>query len=85
MLRYKDHTLSAGKSAAHLAVWPGKSDPSDADCATALRAAPSAATIPATAGERICVEFTGKPARYGFIQVARTDPTAMTGTATTWP
>ena len=85
VLSYQNQALSAGPATARLATWSGKSDPSAADCAGTLRAPPSAAPITAAGGERICVQLTGQPARYGFILVQTAGHASVTALATIWP
>lgn len=85
LLRYRDGVLSAGASAARLAVWTGGPAPSAATCAATLRATPAAAPISATPGVRVCVELTGQPARYGVVGITAVSPAAVTAEATIWP
>jgi hypothetical protein len=85
LLSYLGGVLSAGQATARLAKWSGKSDPSAAGCADTLRASPPATRTVPMADERICVELTGQPARYGYILVKTARQTAVTALATIWP
>ncbi|HZR52592.1 MAG TPA: hypothetical protein VFB06_24145 [Streptosporangiaceae bacterium] len=85
LLRYLAGALSAGQATARLAMWPGASAPSATACANTLRATQAATPIPAEQGERVCVQLTGQPARYGVIEVTTMSPSSVTAQATIWP
>lgn len=85
LLRYLAGALSAGQATARLAMWSGASAPSATACANTLRATQAATPVPAEQGERVCVQLTGQPARYGVIEVTTMSPSAVTAQATIWP
>lgn len=85
VLRYLAGALSAGQATARLAMWSGASAPSATACANTLRATQAATPIPAEQGERVCIQFTGQPARYGVIEVTTMSPSSVTAQATIWP